>query len=79
MRQPEDFRRDLSRFFLVKRRFPGAHNWNHSHPQKKLVAAPQGRLNLGGARRARPAGAETGSMSSITVPHGLLSLYSSYC
>jgi SAM-dependent methyltransferase len=46
VRQPEDFRRDLSRFFRVERRFPGAHNWNHSHPRKKLVAAPQARLNV---------------------------------
>jgi SAM-dependent methyltransferase len=47
VRQPEDFRRDLSRFFTVERRFPGVHNWNHSHPRRKLIAAPQARLSVG--------------------------------
>ena len=30
----------------MERRFPGVHNWNHSHPRRKLLAAPQARLNV---------------------------------
>jgi SAM-dependent methyltransferase len=41
-----DFRRELSRFFKIERRFAGVHNWNQSHPRRKLVTAPQRNLNI---------------------------------
>jgi SAM-dependent methyltransferase len=41
-----DFRRDLDRFFTVRRWFAGAHNWGHSHPRRSFVRAPQTRLNV---------------------------------
>ena len=46
IRQPEDFRRDLSRFFTIERAFPTAYNWNHSHPQRPWLRAPQERINV---------------------------------
>jgi SAM-dependent methyltransferase len=46
VQRPADFRRELSRFFKIERRFAGAHNWNHSYPRRKPVTAPQRNLNL---------------------------------
>jgi SAM-dependent methyltransferase len=43
---PEDFRADLSRFFKIERSFPVAHNWNHGHPNRKFVQAPQEHLSI---------------------------------
>ena len=33
----EDFRRDLSRYFVVDRCFPASHNWSGGQPTRKLV------------------------------------------
>jgi SAM-dependent methyltransferase len=46
VRRPADFRRELSRFFKIERRFAGVHNWNHSYPRRKPVAVPQRNLNI---------------------------------
>ena len=43
---PGDFRADLSRFFKIERSFAGSHNWNHSQPNRKLMAAVQAHLNI---------------------------------
>jgi SAM-dependent methyltransferase len=41
-----DFRRELSRFFKIERRFAGAHNWNHSQPRRRLINWSQKNLNI---------------------------------
>ena len=46
VQRPDDFRRDLGRFFNIERRFAGAHNWHHNHPTRTLVRAPQEHLNV---------------------------------
>ncbi len=46
VQRPADFRKDLSRFFKIERRFAGAHNWNHDHPRRPLIRGPQEHLNL---------------------------------
>jgi cyclopropane fatty-acyl-phospholipid synthase-like methyltransferase len=46
VQQPEEFRADLNRYFEVNRRYPGAHNWNHSMPNRWFVTAPQAHLNV---------------------------------
>jgi SAM-dependent methyltransferase len=46
VQRPADFRKDLARFFKTERRFVGVHNWNHTHPRRTLVQAPQARLNI---------------------------------
>jgi SAM-dependent methyltransferase len=43
-RPPEDFRRDVDRYFRVDRAFPTAFNWGHSHPRRALIRIPQERL-----------------------------------
>jgi SAM-dependent methyltransferase len=43
---PEDFRADLSNFFTIERSFPVAYNWNHKHPGRRLIQAPQARLTI---------------------------------
>lgn len=43
---PEDFRAELSKFFKIDRLFAVAYNWNHKHPGRKLIAAPQERLTI---------------------------------
>jgi SAM-dependent methyltransferase len=46
VQRPTDFRRELSRYFKIDRRFAGAHNWNHSHPRRWLINASQKYLNV---------------------------------
>lgn len=46
VQQPGDFRRDLGRFFTIERIFPTACNWNHSHPQRPWLRAPQERVSV---------------------------------
>jgi SAM-dependent methyltransferase len=46
VQRPADFRGDLSRFFEIERWFAVAHNWNHGHPRRPLIAAPQEHLNI---------------------------------
>lgn len=46
VQRPADFRADLGRFFRIERSFPVSHNWNHSQPRRKLMKAPQARLNV---------------------------------
>jgi SAM-dependent methyltransferase len=46
VQQPVDFRTDLGRFFKIERWFAVAHNWNHGHPRRALIAGPQERLNI---------------------------------
>lgn len=41
-----DFRIDLRRFFKIERRFAAAHNWNHGHPRRPLIAGLQEHLNI---------------------------------
>lgn len=43
---PGDFRRDLDRYFNVERSFPGSYNWNHTMPNRRLMKAVQGRVNM---------------------------------
>lgn len=43
---PDDFRKDLGRFFRIERSFPTSHNWNHSHPGRKFMKVSQAHLNL---------------------------------
>ena len=43
---PVDFRIDLRRFFKIERRFAAAHNWNHGHPRRPLIAGLQDHLNI---------------------------------
>jgi len=43
---PDDFRKDLSRFFKIERSFPVSHNWNHGVPRRSLIKAPQAYINL---------------------------------
>lgn len=46
VQRPADFRSDLSRFFKIERRFAVAHNWNHDHPRRPLIAGLQEHLNI---------------------------------
>jgi len=46
VQQPGDFRRDLGRFFTIGRIFPTAYNWNHSHPRRPWLRAPQERVSV---------------------------------
>jgi SAM-dependent methyltransferase len=46
VQRPADFRRALSRFFKIERKFAGVHNWNHSYPRRKSVSVPQRSLNI---------------------------------
>jgi cyclopropane fatty-acyl-phospholipid synthase-like methyltransferase len=46
IRHPADFRRELSNFFKIDRMFPGAHNWNHSQPNRRLMKVSQAHLNI---------------------------------
>ena len=34
---PEQFRRELSQYFVIERCFPTAYNWNHTDPTRKLI------------------------------------------
>ncbi len=43
---PDDFRKDLTRFFKIERSYPVSHNWNHGVPRRNLIKAPQAYLNL---------------------------------
>ena len=46
VQRPGDFQTELSRYFRIERRFAGAHNWNHSQPNRRLIRLPQNRLNV---------------------------------
>ena len=46
VQRPVDFRIDLRRFFKIERRFAVAHNWNHGHPRRPLIAGLQDHLNI---------------------------------
>lgn len=46
VQRPADFCRDLSNFFKIDRRFAGSHNWNHSHPRRRLISEPQKHVNV---------------------------------
>jgi cyclopropane fatty-acyl-phospholipid synthase-like methyltransferase len=46
VQSPEDFSRDLARDFVIGRSFPGAHNWNHSLPNRKILKIVQLHLNV---------------------------------
>jgi cyclopropane fatty-acyl-phospholipid synthase-like methyltransferase len=46
VQQPEDFRRDLERFFVVERSFPGEYNWNFTTPNRALMKAAQAHLTV---------------------------------
>ncbi len=43
---PDDFRRDLSRFFKIERSFPVSHNWSHGQPNRKFMKVSQAHLNV---------------------------------
>jgi cyclopropane fatty-acyl-phospholipid synthase-like methyltransferase len=43
---PDDFRKDLSRYFKIERFFPASHNWNHGQPGKKFMKVSQAHLNV---------------------------------
>jgi SAM-dependent methyltransferase len=46
IRPPEDFRRDLDRYFTIERAFPIAYNWKHGYPRRALLRAPQERISV---------------------------------
>ena len=46
IQHPDDFRRDVERYFRIERAFPTAYNWNPSHPNRPLIRLPQERLNV---------------------------------
>jgi SAM-dependent methyltransferase len=46
VQRPVDFRMDLRRFFKIERRFAVAHNWNHGHPKRPLIAGLQEHLSI---------------------------------
>ncbi len=41
-----DFRRSLADRFVIERKIPTAHNWNHSEPRRRLVRAPNMHFNV---------------------------------
>lgn len=41
-----DFRRSLSEQFMIERRIPTAHNWNHSEPGLWFVRTPNMHINV---------------------------------
>ena len=41
---PDDFRKDLSRFFKIERSYPVSHNWNHGQPGRNFMKVSQARL-----------------------------------
>ncbi len=42
----DEFRKDLTRHFAVRRFFPTAHNWNHGEPNNRLVQIASMRMNM---------------------------------
>jgi SAM-dependent methyltransferase len=46
VQRPADFRKDLARFFRIKRWFPVSHNWNHSQPNRPLMKVSQAHLDV---------------------------------
>jgi len=46
VQRPDDFRKDLSRFFKIERSFPVSHNWNFGVPRRSLIKAPQAYISL---------------------------------
>jgi SAM-dependent methyltransferase len=46
VQRPAVFRRDLGRYFRIERRFAGSHNWNQSHPRRRLMKLSQAHLNV---------------------------------
>lgn len=43
---PKEFRGDLERYFTIDRFFPGAYNWNHTHPNRDFMVKAQAGLDL---------------------------------
>jgi SAM-dependent methyltransferase len=46
VRHPKEFRRDLERYFTIDRFFPGAYNWNHTHPNRDFMVRAQTGLDV---------------------------------
>jgi len=46
VQEPEVFRRDLERYFTIDRVFPGAYNWNHTMPSRRLMKKAQARFDV---------------------------------
>lgn len=46
VQRPAEFRKSLSRHFSIARCFPTSHNWRHSEPGRRLIAAPQMRMSV---------------------------------
>jgi SAM-dependent methyltransferase len=46
IQQPGAFRRDLNRYFTIEQSFPTAYNWNHGHPNRSFIQAPQRHINV---------------------------------
>jgi SAM-dependent methyltransferase len=46
VQHPKEFRRDLERYFTIDRLFPGAYNWNHTHPNRNLMVKVQTGLDV---------------------------------
>jgi SAM-dependent methyltransferase len=46
VRPPKEFRRDLERYFTIERFFPGAYNWNHTHPNRDFMVQAQTGLDV---------------------------------
>jgi cyclopropane fatty-acyl-phospholipid synthase-like methyltransferase len=46
VQQPADFRRDLERYFVVERSFPGEYNWNFTTPNRTIMKVVQAHLTV---------------------------------
>jgi SAM-dependent methyltransferase len=46
VQHPKEFRRDLERYFTIDRLFPGAYNWNHTHPNRSVMVKAQTGLDV---------------------------------
>lgn len=46
VQKPADFRRDLSRYFVIERSFAGSYNWTRTMPNRKSMKAAQAHLNI---------------------------------
>jgi SAM-dependent methyltransferase len=43
---PEQFRRELSKYFVIERCFPTSYNWNHTDPTRKLIISLESKFRI---------------------------------
>ena len=46
VQMPADFRRDLERYFIIDRAFPGSYNWRSSLPARRFIRQAQSHLDV---------------------------------